>query len=115
VKSVDPEDRPRHYTTNDSATCWEGEGFSWLSLISMLENLLIWAMLLLILFRFRKPTDPNLVLFSLLFFVLIFTLAGIMSPVSGALVRYKVPALPFLVFLCMQLTTPMPAVFSKKS
>jgi len=92
-----------------------GEGLTLLSLLSMLENLMIWSMVLLIIFRFRKPSDTNLVLFSLLFFVLIFTLVGIMSPVSGALVRYKVPALPFLVFLFQQLTAPIPSVFSKKS
>jgi hypothetical protein len=43
--------------------------------------------------RLRQPLVP----FCITFVVVLFVLSGIATPVVGALVRYKVPALPFLV------------------
>lgn len=80
------------------------ETFHWLSLPAMLENLVIWTMLVMMLLRYKRPSENNLLILCILFFVLVYTLAGIMAPVSGALVRYKVPALPFLIFLFLRLS-----------
>lgn len=91
------------------------ETFHWLSLPAMLENLVIWTMLLLMLLRYRRPSENNLLILCILFFILIFTLAGIMAPVSGALVRYKVPALPFLIYIFLAMSRPIPSFFPKKS
>lgn len=43
-----------------------------------------------------KRNAYNLLLFCFVFSLLLFVIIGITTPVSGALVRYKVPALPFL-------------------
>jgi hypothetical protein len=43
-----------------------------------------------------KKNAYNLLLFCFIFTFLLFIIIGITTPVSGALVRYKVPALPFL-------------------
>ena len=39
----------------------------------------------------------NILLCSLLFTVLLFTLTGMSTPVTGALVRYKIPGTFFLI------------------
>lgn len=72
-----------------------------LSRISSLEILFIILMLLEAIILFRKPAkeDTSLLLFCLSFTVITFTFIGLTTPVAGALVRYKIIALPFLVFL----------------
>jgi len=72
-----------------------------LILMAAVENILILALLTYaLIFSYRKsgPTDP-FIIFSLTFVVLMFVLIGLITPILGALVRYKVPALPFLFFL----------------
>jgi len=64
------------------------------------ENLLILSLLILFLFTSRKNHAPVVIapLMALLFFgVTIFVLSGWVAPVIGALVRYKVPGLVFLL------------------
>ena len=70
-------------------------------LMAAVENLLILCLLVLAVilsFRNRKQADP-FIYFSLMFVVLMFMLIGLITPILGAMVRYKVPALPFLFFL----------------
>jgi hypothetical protein len=87
---------------------------NWLQAGVVLENLL-----LLLLFIFstsyairsklaKKPIfisfeHKNFFLFCALFTLLLFTIIGITTPVAGALVRYKVPALPFFMMGCLLL------------
>lgn len=69
-----------------------------LEILAALENILIACILLygLIYANYRGFNKPYLP-FCLLFVVVLFVLSGIATPVVGALVRYKTPALPFLV------------------
>jgi hypothetical protein len=87
---------------------------SWLSLGVVIENLLFILLCLLsaytVLSRKLKKTPvfislehKNFFLFCLVFTLLLFTVIGITTPVAGALVRYKVPALPFLMMGCLLL------------
>ncbi|MBP6335313.1 MAG: hypothetical protein KA444_07565 [Bacteroidia bacterium] len=72
-----------------------------LILISAIESIAVLVLgILAVLYR-KKPLVPiqPIVLFSICFIVLIFILSGLITPILGALVRYKVPALPFLIFL----------------
>jgi hypothetical protein len=66
-------------------------------LISALENLLFIVLLIL---AFLYPNKRNVnwfyVLFSLSFVLVLFSIIGLTVPIFGALVRYKVPGLPFL-------------------
>lgn len=76
---------------------------SLLVLLSSLENLLIAILIILCVFfrnSFAKINNSYFYL-ALFFTIFVFTLSGITTPVFGALVRYKTPALPFLfiVFL----------------
>lgn len=69
--------------------------------VSVFENLLFIGLILLAIISFIKTkTIPdgskNLFWLGITFTLILFTIIGLTTPVAGALVRYKVPALPFL-------------------
>jgi len=66
-------------------------------LMAGFENLIITLAIILVLFfgTLKNIRDP-LLWFSISFIIILFTLTGLTTPILGALVRYKVPALPFL-------------------
>jgi hypothetical protein len=71
-----------------------------LMFFASLENLLLFLLVLLALF-FRKSQLNKMAHFQLFLLgsaLILFTLVGIITPVSGALVRYKIPFLPFVLF-----------------
>ena len=70
-----------------------------LSLVSSIENLFILLLIGFSLIYKQKPEDLKLFYFSLFLFLFIYTVSGQITPVSGALVRYKVVGLPFLMYL----------------
>jgi hypothetical protein len=74
--------------------------------LASIETLSILLLILLSLFFFRKPQagQVTLVFFALSFIIITFTLIGLTTPVEGALVRYKVITLPFMIFLILELT-----------
>jgi hypothetical protein len=56
------------------------------------------------------------VLFCFTFTIVLFLIIGLTTPIIGAIVRYKIPALPFLVFgllLCVN-NTQIPLLKSQK-
>ncbi len=69
---------------------------------AIFENLLVLFLIgLSIVHWIRKKVQVpeeirNLLLFSVFFTLILFVIIGLTTPVAGALVRYKVPALPFL-------------------
>lgn len=76
-----------------------------LILLSALENFIIILMLLAVFVSmyFRKILANPLFWFSVFYTISLFALIGIMTPVLGALVRYKIQALPFLFFILLTL------------
>jgi len=81
------------------------EANSLMYLASAIENLFY---MLLILYAFVKAKRPNpenlrLMLFCLSVVLGLGLLTGLITPILGAIVRYKVPALPFLVVFCLTL------------
>ena len=88
-------------------------------LLSSLENLLFIGLFMVALFFPNKKREHLFyVIFCLSFVFILFTIIGLMIPIFGALVRYKVPALPFLAIALLllidfsKLTTKYP--FLKK-
>jgi hypothetical protein len=75
-------------------------------LLSAAENMVILLLLILaIAYRDKKKTyDYNLLLFCCLSLVLYFSIIGIMTPVLGNLVRYKVILIPLLIFVLLYVT-----------
>lgn len=67
-------------------------------LLSGLENLIIVCLLILMVFMFKSDSLNNPFWYlAIVFASIILVLTGLVTPVIGAIVRYKVPALPFLV------------------
>ncbi len=80
------------------------EADSFLILFSALENLIIFAIIILcLIFSLRKIPHKSVLFLCLFFFIGTFTLTGLTTPVMGAMVRYKVPAMPFLLIFFIML------------
>lgn len=87
--------------------------FAW---AAVTENIIILFFILLsVLFRNKiRDEQKPLFYFSLFFALSLFALIGLTTPVIGSLVRYKAPALPFLLFACILLLDTS-KLFRKKS
>ncbi len=80
------------------------EANSILILMAALENFIILIVLALALIFFSKRQINFNVFYACLFGVIcMFILTGLITPVMGAMVRYKVPALPFLMVILIML------------
>ena len=82
------------------------ESYNSMMLLSALENALITILILIniyFLFTTKQKHFINspLLLVSLFFVVITFCLIGLVTPVLGAVVRYKVAALPFLMIILL--------------
>ncbi|CAN5379487.1 hypothetical protein BH11BAC1_BH11BAC1_14830 [soil metagenome] len=71
-----------------------------LILLSAIENILLILLGLTCLFfsRWDSKFSPHLFWLSIYFVVCMYSLIGLITPVLGAMVRYKVPALLFLIY-----------------
>lgn len=76
---------------------WEAK--SPLLLVAALENILIMliCMVCVIFMKRLRSVEINLLCFSLTFVFTISTLIGLITPILGAINRYRVPVLPFLL------------------
>jgi hypothetical protein len=74
------------------------EAYSPVVALAAIENFFIGLMILYILISFQKSTlmHNNLIWLALWFSILLMGFVGMITPVHGAIVRYKIPALPFL-------------------
>lgn len=61
-----------------------------------IENTLTIILLLMVIMTKHQKTPLKTILFCISFTFILFALAGMTTPVLGALVRYKIPAQPFL-------------------
>lgn len=84
-----------------------------LSIPAVLENLFILTLLILGVTQLVKKKvmiaeeHKNILWFSVVFIFLLYAIIGVTTPVAGALVRYKVPALPFLMVVLVYLLQNM--------
>lgn len=78
---------------------WEAESF--FITLAAFENIIILLVIMYCIMQWRKQKFVMDEFYLLLLFVTIimFALIGMITPVLGALVRYKVPLLPFFLFL----------------
>lgn len=79
------------------------EANSALMKVSALENIGILMVILLTLSFLKKPGLPelNLICFSISFTIILAILVGLITPVMGAIVRYKIPFISFLLSACI--------------
>ena len=69
-------------------------------LMSAVENLfLILLMVLCLCFPSKKIRNAHILYLCISFAVLLFVLIGLTTPILGAVVRYKIPALPFFLII----------------
>lgn len=75
------------------------ESMNPMMILSGLENLFLFVLLLLVIFKRDtfEPSQKNLLYFLLFYSISMYILVGLVTPVMGAMVRYKVPALMTLV------------------
>ena len=76
---------------------------------SAIENIFFISFILMSIINILKNKSilakhTNLLLFCLFFVLINYALIGIITPISGALVRYKIIALPFLIILLLKTT-----------
>ncbi len=75
-----------------------------LKIAASLENVCYIMCILLGVFCFKIPEKNNEILFFCFsVFVFVFVLAGLTTPITGALVRYKTPVLPFMMIFIFML------------
>ena len=85
-------------------------------LLSALENFFLTLSVLLLLFFVKRGTKPiPLLLFSVGFILTLFIFIGMITPVLGAMVRYRIIGIPFLIFILLGLmdTVRVKAWFQK--
>jgi hypothetical protein len=69
----------------------------------LFENLFI-IFILFIGWFYRKKVNPQqwkFIVFCLTFSILLFVIIGLTTPIIGAIVRYKIPAMPFLIIVAI--------------
>jgi len=95
---------------------WFFESCSPLVILAGIENLfiIIFAITVIIFFT-RRTIHRNLFYFALLFVFFTYTLVGLITPVIGAIVRYKVPALPFLMVILLFCIDPIKTATKTRS
>ena len=84
---------------------WPNELNSILYIPSFIENTVI-LLLLFTTFVYRKALkvkEWDFVIFCLSFCVILYTVIGLTTPITGAIVRYKIPAIPFLMMAVFML------------
>lgn len=83
--------------------------------VAALENILIIVIMIFsLLYRNNLTSEQRVLFYFSFFFVLsLFILIGLTTPIIGSMVRYKTPALPFLLFMCVLLFDKT-KLFSKK-
>ncbi|PLX02938.1 MAG: hypothetical protein C0594_11425 [Marinilabiliales bacterium] len=76
-----------------------------IAILAALENILIEIILIvtLIFSSYKNITDKRFFWLTISFTLILFSLSGMTTPVAGALVRYKSPALPFLLMALLML------------
>jgi len=70
-----------------------------MAFFSALENTFIFLLIIFTIIFLKKQKIKNIHLLCVTFPLLLFSLIGLVTPVLGALVRYKIPALPFFIIL----------------
>jgi hypothetical protein len=77
---------------------WPNEIKNFLFVPAVLENLTLLFLIVFALIQKKKSSlnSFNFIVFCFLFTFLLYAIIGISTPILGALVRYKIPAMPFL-------------------
>lgn len=79
------------------------EAYTPLIMLNAIENVLILSfMILCFLFR-KKEKLSNMTIYFITYSLSLITVVGMVTPILGSLVRYKIPALPFLLLFFLSI------------
>lgn len=67
-----------------------------------LENLLLWLLIIACILWYRKPSSKAVFWFCIVYALITLAVTGLTTPVLGALVRYRITAIPFIMFALLQ-------------
>jgi hypothetical protein len=92
---------------------WEAK--NWTYMVFALENLMYTLVFIWTIARFSKPPKEQFAIWlALLSFVLVLaSILGNCVPILGAMIRYRIPALPFLMVLCIASVKPQHLPFNQ--
>jgi len=70
-------------------------------IMPVIENLLLFFLIIWLIIKYKgiKENQKQFIWFCFIYSICLLIITGITTPVLGALVRYKVPALPFIFFI----------------
>lgn len=71
-----------------------------------IESVLLIVLFLFMLYARRRASDAPLAVFCIVFVLLLLAVTGLTTPVTGAAIRYKSIALPFLLMLLLMYANP---------
>ena len=96
---------------------WPTEINSVLFVPAFLENVLIIILIILSLV-YRKTLNKkqwDFIIFCVSFSIILFAVIGLTTPITGAIVRYKIPAIPFLFIAIFMFMNPkkLPNIFTE--
>ncbi len=82
------------------------EADSFVKMVCCAENIAVLILFIYMCLRFKPIDNKQLkfVLFTLSFMLVFYALIGLTTPNLGALVRYKIPAMPFILFAMLMCT-----------
>ncbi len=75
-----------------------------MSLLALVENIFIVLTLMVSVIFLSRKANREMVFGIVLFTLFLYAILGLTTPNAGALVRYKMPALPLLILLVLELT-----------
>jgi len=78
---------------------WEANGV--FSLLASAENLFFILLVALLIFNFRRGKLSKWEITLLLYVIVLSILIGLTTPIFGAMVRYKMPIIPFLLIMVL--------------
>ncbi len=70
-------------------------------LMPIAENVFLFALLILMFLYYKKPVkdEQKFIMFAMVFIIYLSTMIGLVTPILGAIVRYKLPIMPFIFML----------------
>lgn len=105
IQTGDLEDNPISFLINIPQGLWNSLARPYLSdvysivlLPNAIENLLIFILIIICLVKMKKVLFHSIGYFFILYSVSLLAIIGMVTPILGSLVRYKIPALPLFLF-----------------
>ena len=79
------------------------EAYTPLIMLNAIENLLLIAFMICCFVLRKKEQVSNMMIYFLIYSLSLLTVVGMVTPILGSLVRYKIPALPFLLLFFLSI------------